>query len=176
MASVRKHSIGGIYIERALYQSKAFLSLGRNAIKLLFALLDVRIREPQKIAKDRKGAKRKPRYINEDRLEAPYPTLRKKYRMNNQGITNAIDELLAKGFIEISHSGGMGEHDKSRYALTEDYLQWNPGNIFNCRKHDVRRGFQGQCLGAVDKNTHRKTDPHTHRKTDSSKGQKGQKN
>ena len=173
---VKKHSNGGIYIERYLYQSKAFLSLGRNAIKLLFALWDVRIREPKKMAKDRKGVSRKPGYINLDRLEAPYPTLIKKYYMNNQGITNAIDELLAKGFIKISHNGGMGEHDKSRYELTEDYLQWNPGNIFNRRERDIRRGFQGQCLGAVEKNSHRKTVPYTHRKTDPSRGQKGQEN
>ena len=52
---------GGTFIERELYQSDAFLSLGKNAMKVLIALLDNRQRESQAMAKDRKGNKRKPK-------------------------------------------------------------------------------------------------------------------
>ncbi|MBW2321723.1 MAG: hypothetical protein JRF31_13020 [Deltaproteobacteria bacterium] len=98
----KKYKSGGIFIERELYQSDAFLSLGKNAIKVLFALLDNRDREPKGKAKDKKGNKRKLKFINLDRLEIPYGTLEKVYKISRSNIPTAIDELLAKGFIKIS--------------------------------------------------------------------------
>ncbi len=145
---------GGFYWERTVYQSQAFLSLGKNAIKFLIALYDVRKRENPSSAKDKKGTKRKQVFVNLDCLEMPYKTLEKKYKMNQQGITRAIDELLAKGFIKISHHGGLGEHDKNRYALIDEYLIWKPGILpIRNRNRDVRRGYQGKCLGASKKKT-----------------------
>jgi hypothetical protein len=80
--------------------------------------------------------------------------------LNQQSVSRAIDELLAKGFIEIVHQGGLGEHDKARYALIDDYQQWKPKMIpFRTRGHDVRRGYQGQRLGASAKS---RSQNHTH--------------
>ena len=103
-----KNRAGGFYWGRNLYQSKAFLSLGKNAMKMLIALFDVRVFEKPSKAKDKKGAKRKPICTNLERLEAPYKTLEEKYKMNQQGIVRAKDELLAKGFIKITREGGLG--------------------------------------------------------------------
>ncbi len=68
-------------------------------MKILIALLDNRQREPQSKAKDKKGNKRKPKFINLNSLEIPYGTLEKVYKINRSSIPKAIDEILAKGFI-----------------------------------------------------------------------------
>lgn len=161
---------GGFFWERELYQSPAFLALHKNAMMMLIALMDARKREFQSRAKDKKGSKRKSEFINLDRLEMPYATLQKIYGMNQQGIVRAIDKLLANGFIEISHYGGMGEHDKTRYALIDDYIKWKPGTVFRKRERDVKMGYQGKRLGATkkpgaEKNSHTKSYPHIRIKT-----------
>ncbi len=154
---------GGIYIERELYLSDAFLSLNKNAVKVLIALLDIRKRESKSQARDKKGARRTPRYTNLNNLEMPYKTLQKKFKIPQQGITKAIDELMGKGFIDIRHHGGMGEHDKTIYALIDDYLRWTPGMVFKKRERDIRRGYQGKLMGAVKKKLAHKIIPlYTH--------------
>ena len=143
---------GGIFIGRELYQSDAFLSLGKNAIKVLFAILDNRKRETGKQAKDKKGNQRKRKFINLDRLEVPYGTLEKVYKINRSSIPKAIDELLAKGFIKISYHGGACKHDKSKYAWSDNFLLWRPGAApFEIRIKRERHGYQGRRTGATKK-------------------------
>jgi len=147
----KKYKSGGFYWERELYQSDAFLSLNKNSIKVLIALLDVRQREPQREAKDRKGNKRKPKFINLDCLEIPYETLVKVYKISRSSIPDALDKLLAKGFIRISHHGGACKHDKSKYAWSDNYLLWTPYTApFEVRPKRERRGYQGRRLGATE--------------------------
>ena len=164
---VNKYKPGGFYWERELYQSDAFLSLHKNSIKVLIALLDSRQREPQSKARDRKGNKRKPKFINLDSLEIPYGTLEKVYKINHSSIPRAFDELLAKGFIEISYHGGACKHDKSRYAWSDNYLLWTPHTMpFAVRPKREKRGYQGRKLGALKKhNTQNKTLTHTQNET-----------
>lgn len=130
-----------------MYQSEAFLSLGKNARMIVIALLDARIRNPL-FSKDVKAGKRKksrqPRFKDLDKIEMPYMTLQKKYKIPQQSIPRAIDQLLAHGFIRITHAGGRGEHDKAQYGLIDDYLKWEPGKVFRVRKRDAKRGFQRQ--------------------------------
>ena len=150
--ATKKYKKGGIFIERELYQSEAFLSLGKNAMKILIALLDNRQREPQSNAKDRKGNKRKPRFINLDSLEIPYGTLEKTYKISRSNIPASIDELLAKGFIKISYHGGACKHDKSIYAWSDNYLLWTKHTApFEVRPKREKHGYQGRRLGATAK-------------------------
>ena len=147
-----KYKSGGIYIERELYQSNAFLSLGKNSMKVLIALLDNRQQEPKGKAKDKKGNKRKPKFINLDRLEIPYGTLEKVYKISRSNIPSAFDELLAKGFIKISYHGGACKHDKSTYAWSNNYLLWTKDTApFEVRMRRERHGYQGRRLGATAK-------------------------
>lgn len=146
----RKAKSGGIFIERELYQSEAFLSLGKNAIKVLFALLDNRKQEPQRKAKNKKSGKQKPKFINLNSLEIPYGTLEKVYKINRSSIPKAIDELLAKGFIKIIYHGGACKHDKSKYALSDNYLFWTPNTApFEMRSKREKHGYQGRRIGAT---------------------------
>ena len=150
MTKKANHKAGGFYWERELYQSDAFLSLGKNSIKVLIALLDNRERELPRNAKDKKGNKRKPRFINLDHLEIPYGVLEKTYKINRSSIPAAIDELLAKGFIKIVHSGGAYQHDKSIYAWSDNFLMWIPGmKPFSVRPKREKHGYQGRRIGAT---------------------------
>ena len=156
----KRYKHGGFYWERGLYQSDAFLSLGKNSIKVLIALLDNRLREKSSMAKDKKGNKRKPQFINLDRLEIPYGTLEKVYKIPRSSIPSAIDELLAKGFVKISYHGGACRHDKSQYAWSDDYLLWTQGSRpFASRPKREKHGYQGRRLGAVIKDN---AENHTH--------------
>ena len=96
MNNMKGSKNGGIYIERELYQSEAFNSLGKVALRVLIAFLDKRIRETISQARDRKNVKRKPKFINLDRITLTYGELEKKYWIKTQSATHAIDELLAK--------------------------------------------------------------------------------
>ena len=119
-------------------------------MKIVFALLDNRQREKPCEAKDKKRNKRNPKFINLDRLEIPYGTLEKVYKMNRSSIPSAIDELLAKGFIKISYHGGACKHDKNRYALSDDYLLWTPKSApFEVRPKREKHGYQGRRIGAT---------------------------
>jgi hypothetical protein len=146
----KRNKSGGIFIGRELYQSDAFLSLGKNAIKVLLAILDNRKREPKSNAKDKKGNKRNPRFINLNSLEIPYGTLEKKYKISRSNIPAAIDELLAKGFIKISYHGGACKHDKSKYTWSDNYLFWTKHTApFETRPERERHGYQGRKLGVT---------------------------
>lgn len=139
---------GGFYWERKLYQSDAFLSLSKNAMKLLISLMDARKRT-RGADKAKKRGKRVPEFINLDRIIMPYTVLNKTYQMHDDAISRAIDELLAKGFIAITKQGGTGKHTPTLYALIEDFKTWEKGIVYRTRPKDVRRGYQGKRLGAT---------------------------
>jgi hypothetical protein len=168
---VKNDHTGGIFIERKLYLSDAFLALSKNARMVLLAFLDCRQTNPA-FKKAVKGGFRADRYVDLDKIKMPYVKLNQRYGVPVQSVSRALDELLAKGFIEIKHTGGAGEHDQSIYGLVDDYLRWSDGITFRQRKKDVRRGFQGKGLGALLPNcnqvSHAKSESYTHAKQEPS--------
>lgn len=143
-----KRDISGIFIYRTMIMSPAFQDLNKSGIFLLIALLNARKYEKYK---DRK-TKRTSHVLDGTNIEMPYVTLKEVWGLNQQQVSIAIDNLLAKGFIEIVHRGGLGEHDRARYSLIDDYLWWTPKTPpIRCRERDVRRGYQGRRIGASAK-------------------------
>ena len=139
---------GGIFIYREMFTSSAFLSLNNSGKTMLIALLDARKYESYK---DRK-TKHKTHVLDGQNLEMTYGTLKKVWGMNQQAVVSAVDALLAKGFIEIVYQGGLGKHDRARYSLIDDYQRWTPKMLpIRRRERDVKRGFQGQRIGASAK-------------------------
>ena len=150
----KKYKYGGFYWERELYQSDAFLSLSKNAMKLLIAVLDSRQRESKDQAKDKKGRQRKPKFINLDRLIVPYGLIEKTYKVPRGRIPAAFDELLAKGFLKIVYHGGRSKHDKNIYAWSDNYLLWTPeAGPFEVRPKREKHGYQGRAFGARKEKT-----------------------
>jgi len=126
----------GTWIEREMFKSKAFLSLRGFAPQLLILVLAKR----QFINHGRKG-KNKRVCVNHSNITMTYLEL-EKIGISKPRISRAFNELLAKGFIRIAHLGGTFRHDKSIYALSDKWLLWHPGVIFETREIEkVERGF-----------------------------------
>ena len=143
---------GGIYFERKVYRSDAYKSLGKNARQFVLALLDARQVNPSYKKMVKKGV-RADRYTNTNRIEMPYTTLTKVWGIPGSSIPKALDDAMARGFVDIAKHGGNGEHDKALYALKEDYINWEPDQVIFKRQNDVKRGFQGKLLGAAANRT-----------------------
>ena len=128
----------GTWVERDLFESKAFLSLRGFAPQLLILLLGKR---QFKMV----GNKGKKRWCctNCQSLTITYIELRKQYGITVPRVTRAIDDLLAKGFVEIYHQGGRIRQDRNIYSLSDKWTLWVPGMVFSRRKRDVKRGYQG---------------------------------
>ena len=127
----------GTWFEREMFESKAYLSLRGFAPQLLVLFLGKR----QYKKYGRKG-KEKKICVNRDSLTFAYVEARKKYGVTKSRFSRAIDDLLAKGFITIVHQGGGFKQDKSIYALSDNWMLWQPGMVLETRKKvKVQRGF-----------------------------------
>jgi hypothetical protein len=128
----------GTWLERDLFQSKAYLSLRGFAPQLLTLLLAKR----QFSTVGKKGHEKKI-CLNCDSLVLTYIEAEKKYGITKPRLTRGYDELLAKGFLTCKHQGGAYKQDKSVYALSEQWRIWRPGSIIEKREIDtVQRGFR----------------------------------
>ena len=133
----KKYKSGGTFVERELFESKAFLSLIGFAPQLLILILGKRQFEIQ----GRKG-KEKRICKNCDKLNVTYTEFKNKYGISQPRMTRAITQLLKKGFLSIVHPGGMYRQDKAIYSLSTNWVIWQPGTIFESReKESVDRGF-----------------------------------
>jgi hypothetical protein len=133
---------GGSFLDRGMYLSDACLGLSRNGWKALMAVMD------QRQFKKVKGRK-KPVCVNADNLKLPYGLLQKTFGIPCGRIPQALDELLAKGFIRLVYAGGAHKHDMSQYALSENWRWWKRGTVFQTRPTRQHHGYQGKLLGAI---------------------------
>ena len=92
---------------------------------------------------DRKGKKGQYQCVNCDRITMTYIEL-EKLGITHPRVVRAKDDILAKGFVEIVSPGGTYQKDKTIFRLIEQWRLWVPGQVFNKRKRDVKRGYQGQ--------------------------------
>ena len=138
---MRKNSLKkppGTWIERDMFESKAYLSLRGFAPQLLTLILGKRQFE-------RHGRKGKEQMVcvNCDSLTLTYVEAGNKYGITKPRLARAYDELLAKGFLTCRHQGGGYQQDKSIYELIGKWVLWRPGAVFEKRKEDqVQRGFR----------------------------------
>jgi hypothetical protein len=137
----RKSSAGlssGTYVERRMFESRAFLSLQGSAPQLLVLFLGKR-------NFDRIEERGNVKYMcmNPDSICFTYAEAKEKYGFTKTRFLRGIDELLAKGFTEVKHQGGGYKRDKSIFALSPRWEFWVPGTVFEKRKKDpVSRGFR----------------------------------
>ena len=132
----------GTFIERDLFESKAFLQLRGVAPQMLIYFLGKR---------EFKQTNKTRICVNEDQLTLSYVELAK-LGITQPRATRGFDELLAKGFITIKHHGGGCQKDQSVYALSDKWLLWRKGTVFEQRPQVLKRGFQ---------NAHKRKSQHT---------------
>ncbi len=127
----------GTWIERDLFESKAFLNLKGFAPQLLILFLAKR----QFKYLGRKG-KEKRVCENRNKLVFTYVEAEKKFGVSKPRFSRAIAELLAKGFITLVNHGGGYRQDKNLYGLSDKWMFWQPSIVFEKReKSNVVRGF-----------------------------------
>jgi len=127
----------GTWIEREMFESNAYLSLTGFAPQLLILIMGKR----QFITHGRKG-KEKRVCTNCDKINITYIEFKNKYGITQPRMTRAIDQLLAKGFLAIVNPGGTYRQDKAIYSLSNNWVIWQPGVLFEVReKESVERGF-----------------------------------
>ena len=153
MAANKKKLPPGTWVERDMFLSEAFWALTGAAPQLLILFLSKRKRE---YIKGHKG-KKNYTWTNLNNITMTYKELEnlwyhphKTYLpgeakgLTQPRITRAIDELLAKGFIEKLNPGGAYQQDKAVYGLIEKWKTWKKGNVYSTRARDAHRGWQGK--------------------------------
>jgi hypothetical protein len=119
----------GTWIERKLFENKAYLALKGFAPQLLTLFLAKRRFETVG-----NPGKQKRICVNSGSICFTYIEARKKYGVSIPRFYRAIDELLAKGFLTIIHQGGAYKQDKSIYGLSDNWMFWEPGITFEKQK------------------------------------------
>jgi hypothetical protein len=133
----KKYKSVGTWIEREMFESEAYLSLKGFAPQLLTLILAKR----QFRNHGRRG-KQKKVCINCDKLNITYTEFNNRYGITQPRMTRSIDQLLAKGFLSIVNPGGTYKQDKAIYALSTNWVIWQPGMVFESREREsVARGF-----------------------------------
>lgn len=128
----------GTWVERDLFESKAFMALKGFAPQLLIILLGKR-----RFTVIGKKGHEKRNCLNCGSIIFTYIEAEKKYGVSKPRLTRAFDELLAKGFLTIKYQGGGYKQDKSIYGLVEKWRLWRPGMTLEQRKKELlQRGYR----------------------------------
>ena len=127
----------GTWIEREMFESKAFLSLKGFAPQLLILILAKR----QFVTHGRSGRQKRV-CTNCDKLNITYTEFNNRYGITQPRMTRSIDQLLEKGFLSVVYPGGTYRQDKAIYSLSTNWMIWQSGMMFESREREsVARGF-----------------------------------
>lgn len=145
MANKRRGKFSpGTWLEKEMAMSRAYLELSGFAPQLLVLFL---LKRDFKNKVCRNGKQITMTYAE---LENIYNQGKEERNLLKDGVSRpriirALDDLLAKGFLEIVRRGGAFQQDKTVYGLTDDWRYWRPGQTVRTREKDTRkRGYQGK--------------------------------
>jgi len=128
-----------LWTQKELRESQAFRSLTKTA---LLVLLDFHGKVTKTRAKV--GRKKEYRITNNGKILYSYSEAEKR-GITRATFRNAIDQLVEKGFLDVTHSGGGYDGDFSKYALSNRWRAHKKTYFIECRRpKDQRqgRGFQ----------------------------------
>jgi hypothetical protein len=127
-----------IVIEKGLLKSKVFRSLSGTTKNVYF---DFKMKCLMTKTKARPGRKTEIVILNNGKIEYTYSEAEKK-GIPRSTFMNCLDMLIAKGFIDIAHSGSGGvKGDKSKYAISERWRTWGTEKFEKkTRPKDTRSG------------------------------------
>lgn len=113
--------MNGIYLESDLLRSEAFNSLSKWALKVYLIFLTKRVITTVK-SKDKSATRT---IANNGEITFCYSEARAK-GIAEREFRNAIDELIGKGFLDLTHQGSGGkDKDMSRYTIDVRWKKWN---------------------------------------------------
>ena len=124
-----------IVVDRALYNSQAYIELPSTAAKVLPWFLARR----QMVKTGRSGHK-KWEIGNDGEIVFPYAEAEKKFGITRPTtFRNALDQLIQFGFIDINHHGGGMVKDANTYFISNRWEKYGtPEFIKKNRRKDTR--------------------------------------
>lgn len=126
-----------IVINKKIIKSKAFREL-KTASSILVYLDFLSKRQMKKI----KHKSKSDGWIitNNGKIEYTYTEALKK-GFTRPRFRGALDELIAKGFIDVTHRGGAYDRDKSLYSISTRWEKYGKEDFeLVIREKDTRRG------------------------------------
>lgn len=114
--------------ERGVLKSKAFQELTGKAVHMLFIFLSMRqlTRKPRA----RKGRRESWQITNNGKIVFPYRD-GEEYGITPDQFRRGLDQLIDKGFIDVSHQGGGLLGDVSKYAICERWRKYGTDSFLN---------------------------------------------
>ena len=131
-----------IWIERKSVKSEAFRFLRGSPIKVYFNFL---LKLQYKAVKPAKSGQRGKKWVPKNNGELIYTYGEAEKNGFNPGtFRDALDELVEKGLIDITHLGGGIERDCSKYAVSERWRKHGKEDfeeLIRPKDHRKGRGF-----------------------------------
>lgn len=137
----------GIFLEAELLRSEAFRGLSRWGLQVYLVFLSKRV-----IVKQKRKESRSNRGIiaNNGEITFCYSEA-EKMNICRREFRNAIDELIDKGFIDLTHQGAGGRsRDKSLYHLGNRWKLWNTPAFVPTKNPRIKDTIQGRGWAAVN--------------------------
>lgn len=121
---MKKHKASKpIFVDRLVLQSEAYWDLSKHGIRVLFRFYEKRKVSPHKDSKGNTYYQ----IINNGDLVFTYDEA-ERWGIDRKQFSKAIDDLVAKGFLEITHQGA-GQGDSSTYKLTQRWQAYGTKNF-----------------------------------------------
>ena len=70
-----------------------------------------------------------------------YKTAKEKYGIHHSTFTKAIDSLVEKGFLDLSHQGQGVKGDWNRYAISKRWEEYGTGEFKAAKRPRRKTGF-----------------------------------
>ena len=165
----------GVYLEAELLNSEAFRSLSKWGLQVYLRFLTKRVMVKAK----HKSKSDSHSIANNGEIVFCYSEA-EKMGIGRREFRNALDEQIAKGFLDINHQGAGGRsRDSSTYFVCDRWKNWNTPDYKqtpNPRAKNTRQG-QGWSVFNARKNQSSVTylspvTPLSSDKTDTPKGKK----
>lgn len=122
-------------VDRELVLSRAFRDLGGKAAKVLMWFLAKR-----RMAKEKMGKREAWTVANNGEITFTYKEAKAKHGLNPQAFSKAIEELVAKGFIDIERPGtGVGKVP-TLFAISKRWQKYGTAE-FESVKRKKRRSY-----------------------------------
>ncbi len=129
----------GTFITRELLLSKAYISLSSHA-KLILAMFLLKRQMPGNY-RSRKSLP-KETVLNNGEIELSYKEIQI-YGLDIKQISRAFDDVISKGFIEMTQRGGKGKKSYNKYQIIDDWK--NYGTDAFIKRNRIKSHGYGFC-------------------------------
>jgi hypothetical protein len=129
-----------VVIQKSLIESKAFCELKTPASYLVFMVfLKKRVMEKQKLGKREEWV-----ILNNGEIVFTYKEAEQKYGISGGRFKKSIEELINKGFIDITDYGGGVNKAATKYAMSDRWELYGTAEFKEVHriKAPSYRGFQ----------------------------------